>query len=33
LKRAIAFPISVRMSADQIRRIIDGVRRAAKEVL
>ena len=33
LKRAIALPISVRMSGEQIRRIIDGVRRAAKEVL
>jgi 8-amino-3,8-dideoxy-alpha-D-manno-octulosonate transaminase len=33
LKRAIAFPISVRMSDEQIRCIIDGVRQAAKEVL
>ena len=33
LKRAIALPISVRMSDEQIRRIIDGVRQAAKEVL
>lgn len=33
LKRAIALPISVRMNEDQIRRIIDGVQRAAKEVL
>jgi 8-amino-3,8-dideoxy-alpha-D-manno-octulosonate transaminase len=33
LKRAIALPISVRMSGEQIRRIIEGVRRAAKEVL
>jgi 8-amino-3,8-dideoxy-alpha-D-manno-octulosonate transaminase len=33
LKRAIALPISVRMNDEQIRRIIDGVRQAAKEVL
>ena len=33
LKRAIALPISVRMSGEQIRRIIEGVQRAAKEVL
>ena len=33
LKRAIALPISVRMNEDQIRRIIDGVQRAAKAVL
>jgi 8-amino-3,8-dideoxy-alpha-D-manno-octulosonate transaminase len=33
LKRAIALPISVRMSDEQIRRITDGVRQAAKEVL
>ena len=33
LKRAIALPISVRMSGEQIRRIIDGVRRAAREIL
>ncbi len=33
LKRAVALPISVRMSDEQIRRIIDGVRQAAKEVL
>ena len=33
LKRAIALPISVRMSDEQIRRIIDGVRQAAREVL
>jgi len=33
LKRAIALPISVRMSGEQIRRIIQGVQRAAKEVL
>ena len=33
LKRAIALPISVRMSDEQSRRIIDGVRQAAKEVL
>jgi 8-amino-3,8-dideoxy-alpha-D-manno-octulosonate transaminase len=33
LKRAIALPISVRMSNEQIRRIIDGVRQAANEVL
>jgi 8-amino-3,8-dideoxy-alpha-D-manno-octulosonate transaminase len=33
LKRAIALPISVRMSDEQIRRIIDEVRQAAKEVL
>jgi 8-amino-3,8-dideoxy-alpha-D-manno-octulosonate transaminase len=33
LRRAIALPISVRMSGEQIQRVIDGVRRAAKEVL
>jgi hypothetical protein len=33
LKRAIALPISVRMSGEQIHRIIEGVQRAAKEVL
>jgi 8-amino-3,8-dideoxy-alpha-D-manno-octulosonate transaminase len=33
LKRAIALPISVRMSEEQIHRIIEGVQRAAKEVL
>jgi 8-amino-3,8-dideoxy-alpha-D-manno-octulosonate transaminase len=33
LKRAIALPISVRMSDEQIHRIIDGVRQAAREVL
>ena len=33
LKRAIALPISVQMNEDQIRRIIDGVQRAAKAVL
>ncbi|MGD0626474.1 MAG: DegT/DnrJ/EryC1/StrS family aminotransferase [Thermodesulfobacteriota bacterium] len=32
LKRAIALPISVRMSGEQIHRIIEGVQRAAKEV-
>lgn len=32
LKRAIALPISVRMSDEQISRVIEGVRRAAKEV-
>ncbi len=33
LKRAIALPISVRMSEEQIHKVIDGVKRAAKEVL
>jgi len=33
LKRAIALPISVGMRGEQIQRIIDGVRRAAKEAL
>jgi 8-amino-3,8-dideoxy-alpha-D-manno-octulosonate transaminase len=33
LKRAIALPISVRMSAEQIKKVIDGVNRAAKQVL
>ncbi len=33
LKRAIALPISVKMSEEQISRIIDGVRKAAREVL
>jgi 8-amino-3,8-dideoxy-alpha-D-manno-octulosonate transaminase len=33
LKRAIALPISVRMSEEQIKKVIDGVNRAAKEVL
>jgi 8-amino-3,8-dideoxy-alpha-D-manno-octulosonate transaminase len=33
LKRAIALPISVRMRREQIHRIIEGVQRAAKEVL
>jgi 8-amino-3,8-dideoxy-alpha-D-manno-octulosonate transaminase len=33
LKRAIALPISVRMSEEQIHRIIEGVQRAAKVVL
>jgi 8-amino-3,8-dideoxy-alpha-D-manno-octulosonate transaminase len=33
LKRAIALPISVRMSGERIQRIIEGVHRAAKEVL
>ncbi len=33
LKRAIALPISVCMSGEQIQRAIDGVRKAAKEVL
>ena len=33
LKRAIALPISVRMSEEQISRVIAGVRKAAKEVL
>ncbi len=32
LKRAIALPISVQMSGDQIQRIITGLRRAAREV-
>ena len=33
LKRAIALPVSVRMSTEQIQRIIGGVRKAAQEVL
>ena len=33
LKRAIALPISVRLSEEQINKVIDGVNRAAKEVL
>lgn len=33
LKRAIALPISVKMSDEQINRIIEGVRKAAREVL
>lgn len=33
LRRAIALPISVRMSGEQIQRAIAGVRKAAKEVL
>jgi 8-amino-3,8-dideoxy-alpha-D-manno-octulosonate transaminase len=33
LKRAIALPISVRMGEEQISKIIEGVHRAAKEVL
>jgi len=33
LKRAIALPISVRMSEEQIRKVIAGVTRAAREVL
>ncbi len=33
LKRAVALPISVRMSEAQIQKVIDGVKRAAKEVL
>lgn len=33
LKRAIALPISVKMSEEQINRIIEGVRKAAQEVL
>ncbi|MBM4332682.1 MAG: DegT/DnrJ/EryC1/StrS family aminotransferase [Deltaproteobacteria bacterium] len=33
LKRAIALPISVRMSDEHISRVIEGVRRVAKEVL
>jgi 8-amino-3,8-dideoxy-alpha-D-manno-octulosonate transaminase len=33
LKRAIALPISVRLSEEQIKKVIDGVNRAAKEVL
>jgi 8-amino-3,8-dideoxy-alpha-D-manno-octulosonate transaminase len=33
LKRAIALPISVRMSEEQIQNVINGVKRAAKEVL
>jgi len=33
LKRAIALPISVRMSEEQIKKVIDGVKKAAKEVL
>jgi dTDP-4-amino-4,6-dideoxygalactose transaminase len=33
LKRAIALPISVRLSEEQIKKVIEGVNRAAKEVL
>ena len=33
LKRSIALPISVRMSEEQIKKVIEGVKRAAKEVL
>ena len=33
LKRAIALPISVRLNEEQIKKVIDGVNRAAKEVL
>jgi 8-amino-3,8-dideoxy-alpha-D-manno-octulosonate transaminase len=33
LKKAIALPISVRMSEEQIQKVIAGVRRAAREVL
>jgi dTDP-4-amino-4,6-dideoxygalactose transaminase len=33
LKRSIALPISVRMSEEQISRVIEGVRKTAKEVL
>jgi len=33
LKRAIALPISVRMSEEQIGRIVEGVQKAAREVL
>jgi len=33
LKRAIALPIAVRMSEEQIARVIEGVQRTAKEVL
>jgi dTDP-4-amino-4,6-dideoxygalactose transaminase len=33
LKRAIALPISVRMSEEQKARVIEAVQRAAKEVL
>jgi 8-amino-3,8-dideoxy-alpha-D-manno-octulosonate transaminase len=33
LKRAIALPISVRMSEEQIQNVINGVKRAAKEAL
>jgi 8-amino-3,8-dideoxy-alpha-D-manno-octulosonate transaminase len=33
LKRAIALPISVRMSEEQIKKVIAGVNRAAQEVL
>ena len=33
LKRAIALPVSVRMNEEQIQNVINGVKRAAKEVL